>query len=283
MRRRLRSAALALCGIAALAACTTDRSSERRAMVRKIDERAAAAPGLAGDPAFRKALAAVAAIPREAFVPPAQRARVYRDTPLDIGWGQTISDPYIVALMIAAARVQAGSNVLEVGTGSGYQAAVLARLGARVATIEIVPPLARQAARRLRHLGFSSVAARAGDGFFGWPERGPFDAIIVTAGAARVPAPLLDQLRPGGRLVMPIGPSWPLEQLDVFTRAQDGSLATCSLGSAMFVPLTGRGQARGGQSGRSDPTISLCYGVPVTGGFILAAPDGRGVSAGRQP
>lgn len=266
-----------------LTSCATSRVGERQKMARKIDQMAAVAPSLANDPVFRRALAAVAVLPREAFVPRSQRSKVYRNTPLEIGWGQTISDPYIVAVMTAAAKVQAGANVLEVGTGSGYQAAMLAQLGARVATIEIVPQLAARAAQTLRQLGYTSVMSRAGDGFGGWPDRAPFDAIIVTAGADKVPKPLLDQLKPGGRLIMPIGPSWPLEQIEVFTKNRDGSTIKCSLGSAMFVPLTGRGETPEGNGGLYDRTIPLCYGVPVTYGFMPDLQIRTGTLPERKP
>lgn len=218
---------------------------------------------LSADPNFQAVLAAEARLPREAFVPRNARRYAYIGAPLKIGWEQTISDPYIVAVMTAAAKLGPGANVLEIGTGSGYQAAVLAELGAKVATIEIVPQLAARAAVTLRRRGYRNVTVRSGDGFGGWADRGPFDAVIVTAGSARVPQPLLDQLRVGGRLIMPIGPSTPTEYLQVHTKRSDGTFEVCSLGWAMFVPLTGRGQTPE-RPGVGDHGLRWCYGAPVT-------------------
>ncbi|URW74864.1 protein-L-isoaspartate(D-aspartate) O-methyltransferase [Sphingomonas donggukensis] len=247
-----------------LTSCASGMQTQRAAMIATIRRDVATAPRLAADPWFVRALAVVASLPREAFVPHAARRLAYVGTPLQIGWDQTISDPHIVAVMTAAARIGSGSNVLEIGTGSGYQAAVLSRLGARVATIEIVPQLADRARATLARLRIGGVTVRAGDGFVGWPERAPFDAVIVTAGATEVPAPLLAQLRPGGRLVMPIGPRWPIEQILTLTKRADGGVYTCSLGPAMFVPLTGEGRRPEDPRGLSDRSIPLCYGAPVT-------------------
>ena len=235
----------------------------RAQMIDAIGRVARDTPRLAQDPVFVAAVAVEARLPRERFVPRAARPLAYVGAPLKIGWDQTISDPYIVAVMTAAAQVGRGASVLEIGTGSGYQAAVLAEFGARVSTIEIVPQLAKRAAETLKILGYRSVAVRAGDGFAGWPERGPYDAVIVTAGSARVPQPLFDQLRVGGRLVMPIGPSTPTEYLQVYTKRADGGFDVCSLGWAMFVPLTGRGQT-GERQGIGDRSKPWCYGAPVT-------------------
>jgi protein-L-isoaspartate(D-aspartate) O-methyltransferase len=182
---------------------------------------------------------------------------------LPIGHGQTISDPYVVAVMTAAAHIPEHANVLDVGTGSGYQAAVLARLASRVSSIEIVRPLAQQAAKRLAQLGYANVEVRAGDGYAGWVEHAPFDASIVAAGAAHVPQPLLDQLRPGARLVMPIGPSWAQEQIMVLAKSADGVVTRCSMGWTMFVPLTGRGARAPGSRGLFDTSVPPCYEPPV--------------------
>lgn len=222
----------------------------------------AAAPA-ADDAWFEQALAAVSDLPRERFVLPAGRRLAYLDLPQLIGYGQTISDPYVVTLMTGSLRLRSDANVLDVGTGSGYQAAVLARVARHVSSIEIVPQLARSSAARLRRMGYANVAVRSGDGFEGWPERAPFDGIVVAAGAANVPPPLLDQLRTGGRLVMPIGPNTPSEQLLVLTKRPDGSVDRCSLGPAMFVPLTGRG-AVPEALGLRDRSIPLCFGAAVT-------------------
>lgn len=261
---RRRAWPLLLPAMLATSSCAAwHRDAARRAMISSLRASAEEVPALHRDPVFQAAIAAEARLPRERFVPEAARSYAYLGTPIEIGWSQTISDPYIMAVMTAAARIVRGSAVLEVGTGSGYQAAVLAELGANVSTVEIVPALAARAERVLRASGYRTVAARAGDGFAGWPDHAPFDAILVTAGAARVPQPLLDQLRVGGRLVMPIGPSAPMEYLQVYTKRGDGSFEICSLGWAMFVPLTGRGMTPE-RPGIGDHALPWCYGAPVT-------------------
>lgn len=214
-------------------------------------------PQLTRQQTAQAVLSAMSGLDRADFVPPDQRARAYVDEALPIGFDQTISSPCTVALMIAAADVRAGSRVLEIGTGSGYQAAVLSRLGAYVFSMELVEPLATRARDRLSRLNLHHIEIRIGDGFAGWPEAAPFDAIIVTAGAAAMPAPLLSQVRPGGRVVMPLGPSAPQSQLVVATRRQDGSFSTCSLGPAMFVPLMGTGYT-GDRPGLYDRTLPAC-------------------------
>ncbi len=159
--------------------------------------------------------------------------------PLPIGHGQTISQPYIVALMTELLAPKAGDVVLEVGTGSGYQAAVLAELGARVYTIEIVPPLANSAALRLEQLGYSNVEVRLGDGYYGWPEHAPFDGIIVTAAANAIPPPLIEQLKPGGRMLIPVGAPFSAQELIVLVKDTKGKVSTRSVLPVAFVPLTG--------------------------------------------
>lgn len=183
-------------------------------------------------------LAALRATPRHEFVPEEQRPFAYADTPLPIGAGQTISQPYIVALMTELAGVRAGANVLEVGTGSGYQAAVLDHLGARVHTIEIIPELARAAAATLARLGHTRIETRIGDGYAGWPEAAPFDAIIVTAAPDETPAPLIAQLAPGGRLVIPVGPEYGVQDLLLITKDAAGAVTTTRVTGVRFVPLT---------------------------------------------
>ncbi len=229
-----------------------------------IEGRAARVPALARDPWFLAAVNAEKSLNREDFVPHEQRPSAHYSTPLPIGWGQTISDPYIVALMTAAAQVQSGDRVLEVGTGSGYQAAVLARLGARVSTVEIVPQLARRAARVLARLGLGQIATRTGDGFAGWSDHAPFAAILVTAGADAVPQPLLDQLAVGGRLVMPVGSAQVDEALMVITRKADGKFSRCSLGRTSFVELTGSGRRAASPAAQVENGTDFCYGAPVT-------------------
>ncbi len=181
-------------------------------------------------------LEAMRTVPRHLFVPREYRRSAYDDTPLPIGHGQTISQPYIVALMTEHLRVEPDSRILEVGTGSGYQAAVLAHLTPHVYTIEIVEPLARQAERTLRELGYTSVKCRYGDGYLGWTEAAPFDGIIVTCAADDIPEPLWEQLRPGGRMVIPTG-SGGYQQLVVVTKTPDGQRKTETITAVRFVPL----------------------------------------------
>lgn len=191
-----------------------------------------------------RVLHAMRTVPRHLFVPEALRGEAYADYPLPIGLEQTISQPYIVAAMTELLAVRPDGRVLEVGTGSGYQAAVLAELCASVHTIEILEPLAEAASDRLRRLGYSNVVVRAGDGYAGWPEEAPFDGILVTAGAEHIPAPLLDQLKPGGRMVIPVGPQHDTQWLKVLVRKPDGSLMEQDIMPVRFVPLTGE-RARG--------------------------------------
>ena len=185
-------------------------------------------------------LAVMGLVPRHLFVPEAERVRAYADHPLPIGLRQTISQPYIVAYMTQALQVEEGDRVLEIGTGSGYQAAVLSLLAAEVYTIEILPPLAERARKQLEELGYDNVHVRAGDGYFGWPERAPFDGIMVTAAPDHVPPRLVEQLAPGGRLVMPVGDAY--QELVRITRSEEGTTALERLLPVRFVPMTGRAQ-----------------------------------------
>ncbi len=183
-------------------------------------------------------------VPRHEFVPGSYLDQAYENHPLPIGFGQTISQPYIVALMTEHLGLQPGEKVLEIGTGSGYQAAVLAELGTvEVYTMEIVPELAESAAQRLQELGYTNVVVRQGDGYFGWPEQAPFDAIIVTAAPDHLPAPLVAQLAAGGRLVIPIGPPGWFQTLWKFVLVE-GELQAVNLGGVSFVPFTGEGVER---------------------------------------
>lgn len=193
----------------------------------------------ARDIADRRVLGAMRKVPRERFVPAEYAQHAYLDQPLPIGHDQTISQPYIVALMSQLARPAAGDRVLEVGTGSGYQAAVLAELAAQVYSIEIIAPLAARAASLLDELGYANVAVRSGDGYAGWPEHAPFDVIVVTAAPGRVPQPLLDQLAPGGRMVIPVGPAQAVQELRVIEKRTGGRLAERVVTPVRFVPLTG--------------------------------------------
>jgi protein-L-isoaspartate(D-aspartate) O-methyltransferase len=178
-------------------------------------------------------------VPRHEFVPVEYLSQAYDNHPLPIGYGQTISQPYIVAWMTELLELQPGEKVLEIGTGSGYQAAVLAALGtADVYSIEIVPELAEQAEARLDRLGYGRIRTRQGDGYYGWPDEAPFDAIIVTAAPDHVPAPLAAQLTEGGRIVIPIGPPGGYQSLWKFVKS-GGQLGAENLGGVAFVPLTG--------------------------------------------
>jgi len=190
-----------------------------------------------------KVLEIMGRIPRHLFVEPSLRGKAYADYPLPIGEGQTISQPYIVALMTQILQVQPGERVLEIGTGSGYQAAVLAGLGAQVYTIEIRETLATQAALRLKEMGYGRVQVRYGDGYVGWEEAAPFDAIIVTCAANHIPPPLIKQLKEGGRLVIPLGSTTYFQTLTLLTKKEGKSEIQHLLGVA-FVPMTGEAQKK---------------------------------------
>lgn len=186
-----------------------------------------------------RVLAALRRVPRERFVPDELRELACRNGPLPIGHGQTISQPFIVALMTDLLAPCPTDTVLEVGTGSGYQAAILAELAARVVTLEIVPPLADLARRRLAELGYRNIECRLGDGYQGWPAEAPYDGILVTAAAPHVPPPLLAQLKPGGRLVIPVGPAGRTQSLRVVEKTEKETWAERTLLDVVFVPLTG--------------------------------------------
>jgi protein-L-isoaspartate(D-aspartate) O-methyltransferase len=184
-----------------------------------------------------RVLQALGKVPREEFVPEAQRAGAYRDDALPIGHGQTISQPYIVAFMTEAIGPQPKQRVLEIGTGSGYQAAVLAEVVGEVYSIELLPALAEQARARLQRLGYRTVQLRTGDGYRGWPEAAPFDAIVVTCGADHVPQPLVEQLKVGGRLVIPVGKNPEQQSLRLITKGPRGERQMRDLLPVRFVPL----------------------------------------------
>jgi protein-L-isoaspartate(D-aspartate) O-methyltransferase len=186
-----------------------------------------------------RVLAAMQRVPRHVFVPPAQRAYAYENRPLPIGYGQTISQPYIVALMTDLAAPKPAHRVLEIGTGSGYQAAILSLLAGQVYSIEIIEPLAAQAAQRLRAPTHANVRTRVGDGYYGWKDAGPFDAIVVTAAAGSIPPPLIAQLKPGGRMVIPVGTSFFTQHLLLVTKDAQGRVRTRVILPVRFVPLTG--------------------------------------------
>lgn len=182
-------------------------------------------------------LDAMRRVPRHAFVGPSEVRHAYRDTPLPLAHGQTISQPYIVALMTQLVRPEPDDKALEVGTGSGYQAAVLAELIDHVYTIELEPDLARSATALLKQLGYDNVTVRAGDGYVGWNEHAPFDIIIVTAAPDEVPQALLDQLARGGRMIIPIGPVHSTQQLRLIEKSSDGQIRTRDIAPVRFVPM----------------------------------------------
>jgi protein-L-isoaspartate(D-aspartate) O-methyltransferase len=186
-----------------------------------------------------RVMEAMARVPRHRLVPPGEQGSAYLNRPLAIGHGQTISQPFIVALMTDLLDVKPDDKILEVGTGSGYQAAVLAELGARVYSIEIVEPLGREAATRLAELGYKSVVTRIGDGYRGWPEQAPFDSIIVTAAPRDVPPALIEQLKVGGKLVIPLGESSGAQTLYLIEKQPDGRTSRRPVLAVRFVPLTG--------------------------------------------
>jgi len=185
----------------------------------------------------KRVLSALRAVPRHLFVPPSSEDEAYEDRPVPIGYGQTISQPYIVALMTELARLKPDDRVLEIGTGSGYQAAVLSRLAGAVYTIEIIEPLAERARQVLAKLECRNVTVRTGDGYAGWPEAAPFDAIVVTAAPDHVPPALVAQLKPGGRLVIPVGAVYDAQQLRLLEKDQRGQVYTRDVIPVRFVPL----------------------------------------------
>jgi len=222
-----------------------DRYAALRArMVTEVAALAQQTGGETGRPRFGEAvMAALGKVPRHRFVPASQEAFAYENRPLPIGNAQTISQPYIVALMTDLLDPKPGDRVLEVGTGSGYQAAVLAELVAKVYTIEIVEPLAKRAKKVLGDLGYGNVEARIGDGYNGWPEAAPFDSIVVTAAPAAIPQPLVDQLKAGGKLVVPVGDAEDVQQLLLSEKQADGTVAVRRTLAVRFVPLTRKRKA----------------------------------------
>jgi len=231
----------ALLAFAAPIGAADEFATQRRELIDEIAALARETARETGRPDFDpRVIAVLSAVPRHRFVPPDQVHSAYRNRPLPIGYGQTISQPYIVALMTDLMNVKPHHVVLEIGTGSGYQAAILSHLAQTVCTIEIIEPLAREAEQRLGALGYSQVRTKLGDGYYGWEECGPFDAIVVTAATSHVPPPLVRQLKPGGRLVIPIGPPFLTQQLMLVEKRDDGTIATRQVLPVAFVPLSGR-------------------------------------------
>ncbi len=185
-----------------------------------------------------RVLAAMRKVPRHEFVPEHLTDAAYEDHPLPIGYGQTISQPYIVALMTELLHLTPAAKVLEVGTGCGYQTAVLAEIAAEVYSVEIIEPLASESADRLQRLGYRNIHVKHADGYLGWPEHAPFDAIVVTAGAEHVPPPLIQQLKPGGRMAIPVGEPHGEQSLLLVQKGSDGEIVTRNVTAVLFVPLT---------------------------------------------
>jgi protein-L-isoaspartate(D-aspartate) O-methyltransferase len=211
-----------------------DRADERERMV----ERTIVRRGVDDPPVVR----AMKSVPRHEFVPDGSRRLAYADRALPIGYGQTISQPYIVAYMTEVLDVEDGDKVLEIGTGSGYQAAVLAEITDRVYTVEIIEELAESARRRLRSLGYTEVEVLNADGYYGWEEHAPYDRIIVTAAAGHLPPPLVEQLVPGGQIIIPIGGIYQTQNLTLIRKADEGEITTEQLLPVRFVPFTGEAQ-----------------------------------------
>lgn len=212
---------------------------DQNAMLRDIEKEVAYTRDEIGKDALdARVMAAMAKVPRELFVPELDLERAFANRPLPIGHGQTISQPYIVALMTDLLGAGPDSRILEVGTGSGYQTAVLAEIVLQVFSIEIIEALAKTAAERLQRLGYDNITVRHADGYLGWPEYAPFDGIVVTAAAPRIPPPLVEQLKPGGRLVIPVGEPGGLQELLVVEKHADGSSTRRNILAVKFVPLT---------------------------------------------
>jgi protein-L-isoaspartate(D-aspartate) O-methyltransferase len=209
-----------------------ERAEERLAMVRsQLYDR-----GITD----REVLGAMSNVPRHLFVPEQERRRAYADTPLPIGHGQTISQPYMVALMTWLLNISPGDRILEVGTGSGYQAAVLAELTNQVYSIEIIEALAEGARNSLASAGYTQVKIRRGDGYYGWPDAAPFQGIIITAAAGHVPPPLIEQLAPGGRIIVPLGNPYQIQILTIVEKDAEGRVRSEQLMPVRFVPMTGK-------------------------------------------
>lgn len=244
MRRNASSVGLLLVILAGGASpavlAEADFATQRGQMIEEIAALASKTASETGRPSIGAGvMAALAKVPRHRFVPADQERAAYENRPLPIGYGQTISQPYIVALMTDFMRVEPSHVVLEVGTGSGYQAAVLAEMARSVCSIEIIEPLAIEAERRLRQQGYTRVRTKVGDGYYGWEDCGPFDSIIVTAATSHVPPPLLRQLKPGGRMVIPVGAAFLTQHLLLVEKNVDGTLVTRQILPVLFVPLTG--------------------------------------------
>jgi protein-L-isoaspartate(D-aspartate) O-methyltransferase len=204
---------------------------------RMVREQIAEPPDFRDPVKDQRVLSSMRAVPRHLFVEPPDVSAAYGDHPLPIGHGQTISQPYIVALMTAMLQIEPGHRILEVGTGSGYQAAILSALADRISTVEIIEPLGKKAEDRLKRLGYENVEVKIGDGYFGWEERAPFDRIIVTCATTLVPPPLLQQLKPGGRMCIPVGGQYAVQYLTMVEKSEGGTITMRKTIPVRFVPL----------------------------------------------
>lgn len=223
----------------ALAAEAEDYASARKKMVAEIESDVVQTGSYLGKLRLDGAvLNALSKVPRHEFVPQDQRAYAYENRPLAIGYGQTISQPYIVAVMTDLLQLKPSDRVLEIGTGSGYQAAILSELVAEVYSMEIIGALSTQAAERFQRLGYANIKSRHGDGYYGWEAFAPYDAVIVTAAADHVPPPLLQQLKPGGKMVIPVGGKFTIQQLVIIEKSEQGQATTRQILPVQFVPLT---------------------------------------------
>ena len=221
-------------------AAEDDYSRQRENMIRVIEaDVRATSIYLKKEALDPRVMEAMNIVPRHVLVPRDQRSLAYHNQPLPIGYGQTISQPYIVAIMTDLLIPQPEHRVLEVGTGSGYQAAILSRLVQQVYTIEIIEALGKRAKRDLTKLGYDNIQTRIGDGYYGWKQHAPFDGIVVTAAASHVPPPLIQQLKKGGRMIIPVGSSFLTQQLLLVTKDEEGNITTRQMLPVRFVPLTG--------------------------------------------
>lgn len=220
-------------------AAAPDWEAQREALARVVEEDVIATSDYTGKMLLNPlVMDAIRTVPRHEFVPKDYRIHAYDNRPLPIGEDQTISQPYIVAIMTELANVNESSVVLEIGTGSGYQAAILAEIAEHVYTIEIIDALGHRAEKTLERLGYANVSVRVGDGYKGWPANAPFDAIIVTAAPDTVPEPLVEQLAVGGRMVIPVGPQYGTQSLQVLEKQADGGITTIDVLPVRFVPFT---------------------------------------------
>lgn len=220
--------------------CTEEYNVARKQLVREIESHVRATSEYLNKHALAPSvISALATVPRHEFVPPAEQRYAYENRPLAIGYGQTISQPYIVAVMTDLLNLSSDAKVLEIGTGSGYQAAILAKIAKQVYSIEIIKPLAEEAASRLSRLGYANVMTKQGDGYYGWEDHAPFDAIVVTAAASHVPPPLIKQLKVGGRMIIPVGTGFLTQELLLVTKEEGEKITTRQVLPVRFVPLTG--------------------------------------------